>query len=205
MSLALPHPSSFCRYGKDWQVVPFMSVPYSAPRWVGVNDFGNEVWCVCANGAVQRRVGVMPGSAIVGDSWMPVPMPAGKEMHITFLSVSGVLPIDQVVNPPLLPGVWSDTIMAQLLARDVVERNSRRFGHFETFSDVIPKIATNKRGMLRWRRDGTTWETALFVLSAARKSFGFVLSSRGISSPLPCTDCFAPSCVASCRDVIIDL
>jgi hypothetical protein len=94
-----------------------------------------------------------------------------------------VLPVDQVVNPPLLPGSWSDKILAQLQARDAVERNSRRYGHFETFSDAIPKIATNKRGMLRWRRDGDAWETVLFVLSAARKSFGFASAT----SPTPTT------------------
>ena len=127
-----------------------MSSPPTAPRCIGVNDVGNEVWCVCSSGTVQKRVGVAPASP-TGDGWVPVVMPAGARMQISFLTVSGVLPIEQVVNPPLQPGPWSDAILAQLQERDMVERNSRRFGHFETYTDAIPKIDKNKRGVLRWR------------------------------------------------------
>eukprot|EP00729_Bicosta_minor_P005227 gene5227-9379_t len=125
--------------GKDWEAV---SSPPTAPRCIGVNDVGNEVWCVCSGGTVQKRVGVAPASP-TGDGWVPVVMPAGARMQISFLTVSGVLPIEQVVNPPLQPGPWSDAILAQLQERDMVERNSRRFGHFETYTDAIPKIDKN--------------------------------------------------------------
>jgi hypothetical protein len=138
-------------------------------------------------------------TSATGEGWAEVALPLnwnGGGRRVRGICVDGVLPPDELVNPPLGGGPWTAEMLGKLQHRDQVERNARNFGHFESY-DAIPKVDKNKRGVLRWKRpshlkqasaaspsypsygatpsasstsvDGV-WESVLFVLNASRST-----------------------------------
>ena len=126
----------------------------------------NLVQLINKAGGVFHRVGVTRATP-QGTAWIALNF---NGLRMKSICCAGAIPREQMELPPLVKGSWLDEVRAKIAKRDFVERNKTMFGNYHTFNDVSLLVNKQKRGVLRWYRDGS-WNVTKFELNGTTLTY----------------------------------
>lgn len=172
--------------GKIWE--PLMGPPGRRIVFISASPEPHMLLAVDAKGSVWERQGVTRGTPngigggwgesahgpnrTEGAGWAQYELHHEHKILVAAMSVGGVKRPEEIELPPLPPGPWSNVMRGLLRQRDSVERDTRRFGHYDTYNQNSAKIDADKRGVLLWRRVDS-WDLFVFELDASKKTLSW--------------------------------